>query len=201
QILPRDESGVRRMGRRGVLPLAGDEGLALFDMASRVDAAILVPARLDAGAFDGSAGPLPPILRALVRTPVRRRAGTGATGTGATDDGPLRERLTALTTAERNRTLLQLVRDHAATVLGHTDPASIGTGQAFKELGFDSLTAVEFRNRLATETGMRLPVTLVFDHPTPRDLTGHLYTLLFGESSEADNEVDNEVDIASPIMP
>ncbi|MFC8709537.1 SDR family NAD(P)-dependent oxidoreductase [Streptomyces sp. NPDC057197] len=165
------EDDVRRLARSGMPPLSTERGLALFDTALTVDRATLVPMRLDTAALRSAAadGTLPPLLRGLVRTPPRRAA-TAAEA----DDNALRRRLAALDAGGRTRLLLELVRTHAAAVLGHTSPDTLDPGRAFRELGFDSLASVELRNRLNTATGLRLPTGLVFDHPTPAALADFL---------------------------
>ncbi|MEU3099571.1 type I polyketide synthase, partial [Streptomyces sp. NPDC006967] len=168
-----DEDDVRRAARSGMPPLSTERGLALFDTALTVDRAALVPMRLDTAALKSAAadGTLPPLLRGLVRTPPRRAA-TAATTTA--DDNALRGRLAALDGAGRTRLLVQLVRTHAAAVLGHATPDTLDPGRAFRELGFDSLASVELRNRLNAATGLRLPAGMVFDHPTPAALADFL---------------------------
>ncbi|MFE5075510.1 SDR family NAD(P)-dependent oxidoreductase [Streptomyces halstedii] len=172
-----DEDDVRRLARSGMPPLSTERGLALFDTALTVDRAALVPMRLDTAALRSAAadGTLPPLLRGLVRTPPRRAAAAAET---AADDNALRRRLAALDAGGRTRLLVELVRTHAAAVLGHTSPDTLDPGRAFRELGFDSLASVELRNRLNAATGLRLPAGLVFDHPTPAALADFLGTEL-----------------------
>ncbi|MEU2065270.1 phosphopantetheine-binding protein, partial [Streptomyces sp. NPDC013455] len=104
----------------------------------------------------------------------------------ADHDATLAERLGTLTPEQQHDTLLTLVRSHIATVLGHPTPDTIHPDHAFRDLGFDSLTAVELRNHLTHTTGLRLPTTIAFDHPTATTLTHHLTTLLTGN---ADSDV------------
>ncbi|UFQ99993.1 SDR family NAD(P)-dependent oxidoreductase [Streptomyces sp. Go40/10] len=169
---------LRRAARDGVVPLPTSDALALFDRATAGSHPVLVPAWLDLTSFASGTTAVPALMRRLVRGPARRAATADA---GA---DTLAGKLGGLTAAERERTLLALVRSHAAVVLGHTDDTAVTPGRAFKELGFDSLTAVELRNRLAAVTGLRLPATLVFDHPDPRALAGHLLERLLGERAE-----------------
>ncbi|MFJ4091791.1 SDR family NAD(P)-dependent oxidoreductase [Kitasatospora sp. NPDC089913] len=167
-----DADDVRRLARSGMPPLSTERGLELLDTALTVDRAALVPMRLDTAALRSAAadGTLPPLLRGLVRTPPRR----AATGAAEADDNALRLRLAALDTTGRTRLLVDLVRTHAAAVLGHASPDTLDPGRAFRELGFDSLASVNLRNRLNTATGLRLPASLVFDHPTPAALADFL---------------------------
>jgi pimaricinolide synthase PimS1 len=110
------------------------------------------------------------VLQALARGPARRAAQPGPAGTG----GVLREQLAVMAQPDRDRVLLDLVTREVAAVLGFGSPQLVETGRGFRELGFDSLTAVELRNRLGEVTGLRLPATLVFDYPTPTVLADHL---------------------------
>ncbi len=157
-----------RLTRSGVAPLSNEEGLELFDLARGLDQALTVAARFDAGTLRAlaRAGALPALLRGLVRAPVRGAA------QGAAES--LTRRLRAAPEGERMRVALDLVRGEVATVLGYASARAIDPQRAFKELGLDSLTAVELRNRLGAATGLRLPVTLVFDCPTSAALADRL---------------------------
>ncbi|HEV2639971.1 MAG TPA: SDR family NAD(P)-dependent oxidoreductase [Actinocrinis sp.] len=151
----------RRMARNGLIQMPDDQALALFDAALAADRATVTPARVDLAALREHAADLSPIWRALVR-PVRRPAAEPA----APPD--LRRRLAAVPIPEdRERLVAELVRTQVAEVLGHGRADSIDVHRAFKELGFDSLIAMDLRNRLIQVTGMRLPTTIVFDHPRP----------------------------------
>ncbi|QDY80141.1 SDR family NAD(P)-dependent oxidoreductase [Streptomyces qinzhouensis] len=182
-----DPVDVARFARSGMLALSADQGLALLDAAATVDRALLVPVRLDPRAL-ATAGPTPALLRGLapVRTPVRIPASTrsATTGPGTGHDG-FAERLAGRNEAQRDALLLHLITGHVATVLGHDSAAAIESERGFLDLGMSSLTAVELRNRLNAETGLRLPTTAVFDHPTPLALARHLRAqLAAGEGAE-----------------
>ncbi|GAA2780428.1 type I polyketide synthase [Crossiella cryophila] len=163
------EADKQRMARTGVTPLTSELGLHLFDAARTVEAATVVPMRWDTTVFQGEA---PALLRGLVRTPVRRTL--EAVSATATTGPSLRDRLATASAVERGRVLLDLVRTHTAAVLGHSAADAVDAGRGFLELGFDSLTAVELRNRLNAASGLRLPATLIFDYPSPKALAQHL---------------------------
>ncbi|NEW70161.1 type I polyketide synthase [Streptomyces rhizosphaericus] len=180
-----DEAHMRRLAREGVTPMASEEALALFDTACGIDAATLVPARLDAAAWRAQDAPVPALLRGIIRTTARRgpaRASTGGSGAGAAD---LRRRIGSMNPAARRQALLELVTEHAAMALGHDNARMIAPDRGFLELGFDSLTAVGLRNQLGTVTGLRLPATLLFDYTTSRALAGYLADELVGEEPDA----------------
>ncbi|MGW0535645.1 type I polyketide synthase [Streptomyces sp. NPDC003032] len=180
--------GRARMARAGIQGLSTEDGLALFDAARTVAEPLVLPMRLDLSALRTRPDTLPSVLRGLVRAPARR---SGFTDTGAE---ALRRRLAALPPAERNRQLLDLLHTETASVLGYASAEAagrdIGRDRPFKDLGFDSLTAVELRNRLTGATGLRLPPTLVFDHPTPTALAGHLSAQLTPRDERTDAQRD-----------
>ncbi|MEU8825669.1 type I polyketide synthase [Streptomyces sp. NPDC048636] len=169
---------LRRMARSGVHGLSDEEGLALFDAALTTDEPVLVPVHLDLAAYRGSE--VPPLLRSLVRTPSRTRA--------AADTGALRQRLAVCAAEEHPRILRELVLTEAAEVLGHTGADALDGDAAFLSIGFDSLTAVELRNRLAARTGLRLRPTSVLDSGTPARLAALLHTQLAADGTPGDAE-------------
>ncbi|WP_407077433.1 SDR family NAD(P)-dependent oxidoreductase [Streptomyces sp. SCSIO 30461] len=173
---------LHRMRRSGIAPMSNDQGLALFDrgIADRGDA-LLVPLRLDTPALrreQAANGPdaVPALLRALVPAPATPRAATGgiATRSDERDAQTLTQRLAPLDAAARGRQLLAVVRAEVASVLGFAGPEAVEPTRAFREIGFDSLTAVELRNRLNAVTGLRLAASVVFDHPTAQAIAEHI---------------------------
>ncbi|ONI83212.1 hypothetical protein ALI144C_17105 [Actinosynnema sp. ALI-1.44] len=170
------DADLARMARSGVVGLSDDEGCSLLDQALATGMPVLAPVHLDLAALRGMAsrGLLPPLLEGIVPTPNRRLVDSAAAGAAS-----LRDKLATAPAAQQHRIVLGLIREHAAAVLGHSvdaiDPAS-----PFGDLGFDSLTAVDFRNLLNSMTGLRLSATLVFDYPTPLALTDYLVRELSG---------------------
>ncbi|MEU9701230.1 SDR family NAD(P)-dependent oxidoreductase [Streptomyces sp. NPDC047981] len=161
---------LKRMARAGLRPLTTTHAMQLFDTAHTTGDAVLAATRIDTNALRAQAnGPLP-LFRLLVPA-APRRAGNAVAESGGSS---LADRLAELSSEERQKALIDLVRTHVASVLGHADHTSIDADRAFQELGFDSLTAVELRNQLNTATGLRLPTTLIFDYPTPTALAAHL---------------------------
>ncbi|WP_327387925.1 type I polyketide synthase [Streptomyces sp. NBC_01207] len=123
---------------------------------------------------------LPEVRRLAQAAPAAGEAG----GEGSPAEA-LRRRLSVMPQAEQALAVLELVRSHAATALGHPTTDEVGAGRAFKELGFDSLIALELRNRLNAATGLKLPATLVFDHPTPAVLAEFLRAEIVQDGSTA----------------
>ncbi|MBO3747330.1 SDR family NAD(P)-dependent oxidoreductase, partial [Streptosporangiaceae bacterium NEAU-GS5] len=156
----------------GAGSLGSSEAVALFEGACLADEPVVIPARLDLAdlARRAKAGEtVPPAYRSLIRTTGKRAAGGGAASATS-----LRHRLAAMMEADRDQMLFDLIRTHVSAVLGHASPGTVQPDQIFRELGFDSLSALTLRNRLNSATGLRLKAALMFDHPTPNDLVRHL---------------------------
>ncbi|MEU8824622.1 SDR family NAD(P)-dependent oxidoreductase [Streptomyces sp. NPDC048636] len=188
-----DETDLARMERTGIGAISAELGLELFDQALDSDTALLAPVRLDPAALRGQArsGLLPALLRGLVRAPARR----------ADNARSLERRLAGVPEADREQVVLDLVRTQVASVLGHASAAAIDAERTFKELGFDSLAAVEVRNRLSQVAGIRLPATLVFDHPTPIEAA----RLILGEvggatSAQRPSPLDEELQRLEAVL-
>ncbi|MFH8791154.1 type I polyketide synthase [Streptomyces sp. NPDC017941] len=180
-----------RLGRSGILELPTGTALDLLDAATDDDRAALVPVLLDTATLRGQAadGTLPPILRGLVRTPARR-----VTAAPATASATFTDTVAGQSAADREQTVLDLVCAQVAAVLGHSAGTQVDPGRALQDLGFDSLTSVELRNRLTAATGIRLPSTLVFDHPSAAAITRHVLTLLPSAEAEAETGVLDQLD-------
>jgi acyl transferase domain-containing protein/D-arabinose 1-dehydrogenase-like Zn-dependent alcohol dehydrogenase/acyl carrier protein/GDP-D-mannose dehydratase len=173
-----------RMSRGGVDALSSEEGLTLLDAAVAGGEALAVGAWLDVAGVRARAArgeDVPAVWRGLAGSP-RPRATESAQVDAA---GELRRQLAGMQSGDRDRVLLDLVRGHVAAVLGHASGEAVEPGRAFKDLGFDSLTAVELRNRLNAATGLRLPATVVFDHPSPLALVSYLRSELLGDAPSA----------------
>ncbi|MFI1458304.1 type I polyketide synthase [Streptomyces roseus] len=177
------EEDVRLMAARGLPALEVEEALSLFSSSHTRGRPALVPLRVDTVTLR-TRSDLPALLRALAPQPTRSATRTAGRGT---DPAALVERLSALPAKEREQELLDVVRAHAAAVLGHAGQDAVRADRGFLDLGFDSLTALELRNRLGALTGSRLTPTLIFDYPSPIKLATHLRELLFGTEAPEDD--------------
>ncbi|MCC9312002.1 type I polyketide synthase [Kitasatospora sp. RB6PN24] len=189
----------RRMARQGMRALSDARGLAVLDAGLNRSEALLVAAELDLTAVRRS-GDVPPLLSGLVRATrvgshTRRTVGQPAAG----DQNVLAARLAALGPEERREAVRERVLSQAALVLGMAGPGSLDAERSFRDVGFDSLTAVELRNRLSNATGLRLPATAVFDYPTPAALAGFVLGELFGDHGSASADPARPVARAVPV--
>ncbi|AGP60413.1 hypothetical protein M271_45230, partial [Streptomyces rapamycinicus NRRL 5491] len=169
------------LARAHAVPMPTSQALDLFDAALAADEPMVLAAPLNPRAWS-DAGHLPPVLRDLVRPRIRR-------ATEATDApesaSALGHRLATVDRSEWDQVVRELVRNHIAAVLRHASAQSVDTSRTFQEIGFDSLTAVELRNRISAATGVRMPATAVFDYPTPQALAEYLLAEVLGKDSGA----------------
>ncbi|MFF7264021.1 type I polyketide synthase [Streptomyces sp. NPDC008159] len=173
------ETDRRRFARVGIHALTPGQGLRLLDAALASGDACSVPLALDTAALRAAGTGVPLLLRGLVPARIREAAGPGPSTSDETPGARLMARLTELDAAAQEKQLLALVRTEAAAVLNYDRAETVDARRSFKELGADSLSAVELRNRLGRATGLRLSATVVFDHPTPTALAGRLRAELF----------------------
>ncbi|WP_261900544.1 type I polyketide synthase, partial [Mycobacterium marinum] len=181
---------LKRFARDGIVAMSSDEALGLLDTAMVLGEPFMLPAHIDFAAlrvkFDG--GTLPPMFVDLINAPTRRQVDDSLAA--AKSKSALLQRLEGLPEDEQHAILLNLVRSHIATVLGNSSPDAIDPDRAFQELGFDSLTAVEMRNRLKSATGLALSPTLIFDYPNSAALAGYMHRELVGSSPQSDTTAE-----------
>ncbi|MFJ9576118.1 SDR family NAD(P)-dependent oxidoreductase, partial [Streptomyces sp. NPDC101191] len=180
-----DSGETARWAAAGMTPLSDTDGTALLDAALGLDAPLLAPVRWDRATLTALAqqDELPAVLRRLVPARRQRADAGGRLGDGGTASGWQRD-MARLSELDRATAVRELVTRVCAAVL-HVESGRLATEQAFKQLGFDSLTAVELRNRLNRETGLRLPSTLIFDHPTPDALAAHITRHITEDATDA----------------
>jgi short-subunit dehydrogenase/acyl carrier protein len=172
------EADRQRLQRTGITPMTSQHGLDMLDVALASPHSALVPAPFSTATLNAQArnGTLPPMLAGLA-APVPAVSAVGPSRAKAPD---LAAQLAGLPADQQQALLLTVIRTATATVLGHNSPAAIKPTATFKELGFDSLTAIELRNHLTAATGVHLPATLIFDFPTPTALSQDLHQQLTG---------------------
>jgi acyl transferase domain-containing protein len=202
---------VARLGRAGVAPLGVEQGLQLFDQAvTGAASGQLVAAAWDARSLRerAEAGQLAPVLRSLTKAsrrttrPVARgNEPVSAEPTLVASRGGLAERLAGLAGDAARDLLSELIRSEVAAVLGFAEADSISPAHAFSELGFDSLTVVDLRNRLDAVTGLRLPATLAFDYPTVTALLDHLMRTLAPAAVSAEDGLAAQLDELERTLP
>ncbi|MDO3647386.1 type I polyketide synthase [Nocardia mangyaensis] len=174
----------KRMARIGLGALQPEQGLGMLDDAVRTDTDVVVLAKFDRTALGAAGAMVPPLLRTLA----------GGAAKPGRDSGALRRQLSNMNPDQQHTVVLKLVRSVAAAVLGHGSANEIEEDRAFSELGFDSLTSVEFRNHLNAATGLPLPATLVFDYPTPTALAHNIVESLGIEKTDSTSLLIKDID-------
>ncbi|KJY15783.1 hypothetical protein VR43_37165, partial [Streptomyces sp. NRRL S-104] len=171
------QADMERWAAKGILALTPERGMELFDAALASGRPELAPIELDLRVLRSPAQTAPALLRSLVRAPRRRAAAATGSSWAA--------RTAALAPADRQRAAGELVRTTVAAVLGLAGPAAVNDSGPFIQLGMDSLTGMELRRRLASDSGIAVPATAVFDHPTPGALAAFVVAELGKIAGEA----------------
>jgi polyene macrolide polyketide synthase len=169
----------RQRGERiGIGALSDEDGLALLDAANATAEPQLAPLAIDTKALSAHAGSglLPPMLQGLVRESAREDRGDAQNSLG--------QRLAAAPKSEWESIVVDLVRSEVASVLGHSSSDAVDPEREFKELGFDSLAAVELGNRLTDATGLAIQPSVTFDLQTPHALAAYLAERLRDEAPD-----------------
>ncbi|MER6922248.1 SDR family NAD(P)-dependent oxidoreductase, partial [Streptomyces spiralis] len=193
-----DDAALARIERLGLDSLSFAENFERLDLALTHDTPAVVPVRVNHRAVRERTDDIPTLLRALVRRPVRRAAAT-ASEPAAVAGATLADTLRALDERARLETVLRIVRTEAAAALGYDSADDFTATRAFAEAGFDSLAAVELRNRLSTATGLRLSPTLTFDHPNATALAENLLTRLLGQAAQTTSAATSATPATSAI--
>jgi acyl carrier protein/NADP-dependent 3-hydroxy acid dehydrogenase YdfG len=195
-----DARGAEQLQRRGVLMMdAGSATEGLGQVLDGGETAVTI-ADIDWARFIA-----PFTLRRpsplIASLPEVKQASNDEAASSDEAAGPaLAEQLARLPRAEQDRALVNLIRKEAATVLGYSSPDEIEAGRAFSDLGFDSLTAIEMRNRLTAATGLRLPATLLFDYPNPPALAEYLWTEGFQRGEATTTSLADELDKFDSVL-
>ena len=183
-----------RLTRSGAIPMPTADALAAFDAALRLEQPVATPVTFNWVALheQGRAGILAPVLRGLIGSRLTRPSA---------DDRSLTARLTSLDESDRAELIAGIVRDLTATVLGQEGPEEIDSGKAFSDLGFTSLTAIEFRNRLSYQTGLKVPISIVYDYPTLSTLAQYLLKSLIPEQPSPERSLLGQLDAVEKMLP
>ncbi|MEU4462103.1 type I polyketide synthase, partial [Nocardia fluminea] len=192
-----DDTDAARLSRGGFVPMPAEEAFELFDLALAEGGANTLTARLDLAAARAQAGS--GFVSALLQNLITRGGRRGSRSAETTASG-LAQRLAGLSETEQQLLIIDVVRQQVAAVLGHRDLDTIDIDQNFRDLGFDSLTAVEFRNRLSGEIGSRLAPTLVFDYPTIETLSTHLSETFAVASTGTENSRALDLDRIGELL-
>ncbi|APE34784.1 hypothetical protein BOX37_13450 [Nocardia mangyaensis] len=180
-----------RINRGGFQAMPTPLALSVYDAARLLGRPHTLTTAIDIGALRTASGlaELPPLLRGLLTT--RRRVDTRGF-----DAGALAKKLVGLSEKDQYTVVLDLIKSHIAAVLGHSGPDVVDADQKFLDMGFDSLSAVELRNRLkATAGGAKMSTTVIFDYPTPASLAEFIRGQITPKDDELTEPILTEIDL------